>query len=182
MAIKTLNRLTIRTTGVAKQLANRTDRFGVGFEMAGPPADFLSQGQISLPRLSDRDQVVGFREDSGVSDMRYPASLGTPTGPVGSFSGATACRSVLAVLSATSANPSLRPAVSASGTTRDLWLPGDTASAADLESKLNPFRPSSDYQSPLRREVKQRDIPATKPESHSGRWPQATVAAATAAK
>jgi hypothetical protein len=165
-------------TGFTKQVMNRTDRNGLGFGMAVPTADFLSQGQFSLPQLSDRDLVVRFREDSGEPDMRYPASSGTPTGPVGSFSGATACRSA----SSDPTNPSLRPAVSAFGTNHGLWLPGDTATAADLESKLNPFRPSSDYQSPLRLKGTQSDTQAHQPESHSARWPQATARAATAAK
>lgn len=178
MAIKTLNSLTIHATGLTKQVMNRTDRNGLGFEMAVPTADFLSQGQFSLPQLPDHDLVVRFREDSGEPDMRYPASSGTPAGSAGSFSGATACRSA----SSDPTNPSPRPTVSAFGTARDLWLPGDTASAADLESKLNPFRPSSDYQSPLRPKVNQRDTQAHQPESHSARWPQATARAATAAK
>ena len=178
MAIKTLNSLTIRTTGVAKRLANRTDRNGLGFGMAVLPADFLSQGHFPLPQLSDRDQVERFREDSGEPDMRYPASSGTPASSVGSFSGATACRSA----SSDPTTPGLRPTVSALGTNRGLWLPGDTASAADLESKLNPFRPSRDYQSPLRPKGIRPDTQAHQPESHSARWPQATTDAATAAK
>lgn len=177
MAIKTLKSLTIRTTGVANK-ATRSDRTGLGFAMAVPPADFLSQGQFSMPRLSDRDQLVGFREDSGVPDQRYPESSGTPTGPVGSFSGATACRPVSAI----PATPTLRPSVSAFGTAGGLRLPGDTATAADLESKLNPFRPNRDCQSPFRREESQPDIPAHRPEVHSERWPQVAAAAATAAK
>jgi hypothetical protein len=178
MAIKTTTNLTIRTTGVAKQATTGTDRNGLGYVMAGQqPSDFLSQGQFSTPQLSNRDDV-GLREGSGVSEPGYPVSLVTPTSSVGSFSGTTACRSAFS----NPTKPALRTKLTATSGTQDLGLLGDMASATDLESKLNPFRPSSDYPSPLRRSVYQPDTTANQPEFHPVNWPQAISRAATAAK
>jgi len=56
-----------------------------------PPADFLSRKHFSLP-LPIPEPNPGPRTDLEDRDMRYQASSGSPTGPVGRSSGATACR------------------------------------------------------------------------------------------
>lgn len=181
MVTTTHNSLTILTAVTGNMSAIKADRFGLGLVAQEPPADFLSQGQFSLPRLSVPDQS-GDRKDKGEPDTRYPESSGRPAGSVGSSSGATVCRSVSAVRTADPANPNLSTKASAKRGAKELWLTGDTAPAADLESKLNPFRRSRDCQSPRRQAGHQRDIPANHANSWFVRWPQVAAPAATTAK
>jgi hypothetical protein len=56
-----------------------------------PPADFLSREQSTLP-LPIPEPKPGLQTDRGDRDMRLTGSSGSPTGPVGRNTGATACR------------------------------------------------------------------------------------------
>jgi hypothetical protein len=156
MVATTRNSLTIRTGLTGNQPAASGDRFGLGLVANVPPADFLSQGHFSLPRLPDADQKVRPWKDKGEPDMRYPEPFQALTGPVGSFSGATVCRSVWSALAALTTRP-----------------------AADLESKLDPFPRRRDCQSPRRGEVHQRDIPTFGARAISAGWSRVAADAAT---
>ena len=165
MVATTLDSLTIPTAVTGNQPAIKADRFGLGLVAKEPPADFLSQGQFSLPRLSTPDQPGG-RKDKGEPDMRYPEPSQAPASSVGSISGAPVCPSVLPT------HPSHR-------SPKELWRTDDTAEAADLESKLDPFPRSRDCQSPLRGQVHQRDIPTTRTGVKPAKWSQVAGPAAT---
>lgn len=155
MAALTLTNLATRTALTGNQPVANGDRFGLGLVATVPPADFLSQGQF-LPRLPDADQKSRPWKDKGEPEMRYPEPSQAPAGPVGSFSGATVCRSVWSALAALTTRP-----------------------AADLESKLDPFPRSRDCQSPLRGKVHQRDIPTSTGRVISRGWSQVAADAAT---
>jgi hypothetical protein len=180
MAMTLISR-TIPTAATGNKPLAKVNRFGLGRVAAEPPAGFLSQGRFSSPQLLVPDQP-GNRNDMGDPNMRYLVSSGTPAGSVGSISGATACRSVLAGKPATPATHSDRSATERLRSAKELWRSGDTATAADLESKLDPFPRSRDYQSPRRGEVHQRDIPARHPDLWSVGQPQVEARAATAAR
>lgn len=175
MAVKTLTSQTFPTAITGVKPATVQNRFGLGLVVAEPPAGFLSLGRFSSPRLLVSGQAR-HRKDMGNPNMRDPVPSEAPAGPVGSFSGATACRSGRAALAAAPANPSFRTASEPKSSAKGLWRPGDTATAADLESKLNPFRPDRDYQSPSARKGRQPDHQA------SASWQQVGATAATAAK
>jgi hypothetical protein len=174
MVATTHNSLTIRTAVIGNQPTTKAGRFGLGLVVVEPPAEFLSQGQFSLPRLSVPDQT-GHRNDMGDPDMRYPLPSEAPASSVGSFSGATVCRSVSSIPT----NPKLRTEVIALRGTKELALLEDMAPAADLESKLNPFSRSCDCQSPRRGKVHQRDIPTFRTGVKSVGWSRVAADAAT---
>lgn len=140
MALTTQFRQTTLTA--TANTAVRVNRFGMGVEVVLPPADVLSPGHFSMPQLSDLEQVRGIRPDAS-----YVASVASPAGPAGSVSGTTACRSAVAARAAMPAAPKLRPESPAKRLRRSEWPTGDTATVADLESKLNPNRTSRDCQS-----------------------------------
>jgi len=90
MAATTLKSLVLKTATVGSvKLPTPADRIGSGATVVNmPPANFLSQGQSFQPRLPVRERI-GSRE---VAAMRYQPAPMAPTGPVGSFSGTSACR------------------------------------------------------------------------------------------